>query len=143
MQLCFYLTFNGSCREAMIFYRKCLGGSLFVQTIGESPLAERLPPLMKKAVLQATLICEGFTLVGTDMVGEQGLVKGNTMALMLQCTSEEETHRYYNALSSGGIKTQPPIYNYWGALFGDLTDRYGNQWLLHCPSEDKAMAIHL
>ena len=30
-----YLTFNGNCREAMQFYTDCLGGELYLQTIGE------------------------------------------------------------------------------------------------------------
>jgi PhnB protein len=30
-----YLHFNGDCREAMTFYRECLGGELSLQTIGE------------------------------------------------------------------------------------------------------------
>jgi PhnB protein len=34
-----YLTFNGNCQEAMIFYQKCLGGELTFQTVGESPLS--------------------------------------------------------------------------------------------------------
>lgn len=41
-----YLTFNGNCREAMNFYKDCLGGELILQTIGESPLAYKMPQLM-------------------------------------------------------------------------------------------------
>lgn len=43
-QLNSYLTFNGRCREAMTFYKECLGGELFLQTVGESSLAEKMPP---------------------------------------------------------------------------------------------------
>ena len=39
-----YLTFSGNCREAMNFYVTCLGGELVFQTIGESPLANKMPP---------------------------------------------------------------------------------------------------
>ncbi len=28
-----YLTFSGNCREAMTFYRECLGGILMLQTV--------------------------------------------------------------------------------------------------------------
>ena len=42
-----YLTFSGNCREAMTFYRECLGGELYFQTIGESPLSEKMPEQMR------------------------------------------------------------------------------------------------
>ena len=46
MQIQSYLTFNGNCREAMNFYKQCLGGELWFQTVGESPLSEHMPPQM-------------------------------------------------------------------------------------------------
>ncbi|MEJ0101299.1 MAG: hypothetical protein WDO19_01540 [Bacteroidota bacterium] len=39
-----YLTFNGNCREAMIFYKECLGGELSLTVAGESPVANQVPP---------------------------------------------------------------------------------------------------
>jgi PhnB protein len=33
-----YLTFDGKCKEAMTFYKECLGGELEFQTIGDSPM---------------------------------------------------------------------------------------------------------
>ncbi len=50
-----YLTFNGNCREAMNFYKSCLGGELHFQTIGDSPLSEGMPAAMKACILKATL----------------------------------------------------------------------------------------
>jgi len=32
-----YLNFDNNCREAMNFYKDCLGGELFFQTVGEMP----------------------------------------------------------------------------------------------------------
>ncbi len=126
-----YLTFNGNCREAMTFYKECLGGELVLQTIGESPMAEKMPPQMKKSILHSTLTKGNLLLMASDMVGEQGLVKGNTVSLMLNCSSEEEINSCYKKLSEGGEATHPLENTYWGALFGDLTDKFGNHWLLH------------
>ena len=42
-----YLTFNGNCREAMHFYRGISGGELNLQTIGESPMAVKMPAPMQ------------------------------------------------------------------------------------------------
>lgn len=126
-----YLTFNGNCREAMTFYRECLGGELVLQTIGESPLADKMPPQMKDCILHSTLTKGSLVLMASDMVGEQGLIKGNAVSLMLNCSSEAEIKACYAGLSSGGVATHPLENSFWGALFGDLTDRFGNQWLLH------------
>jgi len=126
-----YLTFNGNCRQAMQFYRDCLGGELSLQTIGESPLSEKMPAQMKQSILHAMLTNKNIVLMGSDMVGEAGLLRGNAVSLMLNCSSEEEINQFYDKLSAGGKATHPLHTSFFGALFGDLVDKYGNQWLLH------------
>ena len=132
-----YLTFNGNCREAMTFYKECLGGELFLQTIGESPLSDKMPAKLKECILHSTLTKGALVLMGSDMVGENGLLKGNTVSLMLNCSSEEEIKTCFEKLSSGGKKDHPLEDSFWGALFGDLTDKYGNHWLLHFDKNSK------
>ena len=126
-----YLTFNGNCREAMTFYATCLGGEPMFQTIGDSPLADKMPAQMKDSILHASLTKDKLVLMGTDCVPQPGLIKGNSVSLSLQCSSEEEIRLCYEKLSSGGIATYPLEDTFWGALFGGLTDKYGNQWLLN------------
>ncbi|MBS1511337.1 MAG: VOC family protein [Bacteroidetes bacterium] len=126
-----YLTFNGNCSEAMQFYKDCLGGELTLQTIDESPLADQMPQRMKDCILHATLTNGQLVIMASDMVGEKGLIKGTAVSLMLNCSSEEEIRQYYSSLSEGGKMTHPLEISFWGALFGDLTDKYGNQWILH------------
>lgn len=131
MQINTYLTFNGNCREAMAFYQACLGGELMLQPIDGSPLADQMPSEMKACILHSTLIAEGFTLMGSDMAPEIGLVKGNAVSLMLNCSSEKEIEITFAKLSEGGIVRHNLETTFWGALFGDLTDKFGNNWLLH------------
>jgi len=130
-----YLTFNGNCREAMAFYRECLGGELVFQTIGESPLSERMPKKAKDMILQATLTNGKLVLVGSDMVPETGLIKGNAVGLLLNAESEEELQKWYKNLSTGGLVTHPLQKNFSGALFGGLTDKFGNNWLFNCTGQ--------
>lgn len=127
-----YLTFNGNCREAMVFYRDCFGGTLTVQTVGVMPGADQLPARMKGVILQATLVNDQLVLVGSDMVSEQGLITGNAVSLMLRCSNEDELKSYYEKLLPGGTEIHSPENTYWGPLFGVLQDRYGHQWLLSC-----------
>jgi PhnB protein len=126
-----YLTFNGNCREAMTFYKDCLGGELYCQTIGESPLSEQMPQRMKDALLHATLTHDDWVLMGSDMVSETGFIRGNAVSLLLNCGSEADIRRFYAALASGGQATHPLENTFWGALFGGLTDKFGNRWLLN------------
>lgn len=126
-----YLTFNGNCRKAMNFYKECLGGELIFQTIGESPLSDKMPVQMQNSILHATLTKGSLTLMGTDMVSEKGLVKGNSVSLLLDCESEKEIKTIYKKLATKGQAMHPLELTFWGALFGDLTDKYGNNWLLN------------
>ncbi|GAB2833270.1 VOC family protein [Ferruginibacter profundus] len=126
-----YLTFNGNCREAMTFYKESLGGELNLQTIGDSPLADKMPAKMKDCILHSTLTNGALLIMASDMVGDKGLIKGTAVSLMLNCSSEEEIRDFYTKLSDGGEPTHPLETSFWGALFGDLTDKFGNQWLLH------------
>jgi PhnB protein len=126
-----YLTFSGNCREAMNFYKKCLGGKLVLQTVGESPLSEKMPKDMKKCILHSTLTNGNLILMGSDMVPQSGLVKGNAVSLSLDCDSEKEIKALYKKLATGGKATHPLEKTFFGAQLGGLTDRYGNNWLLH------------
>jgi len=126
-----YLTFSGNCFEAMTFYHACLGGELVMQTVGESPLASIMPPYMKNYVLNSTLTNDALELMGSDMVPEGGLSRGNSVSMMLHCNSEEQARAFYARLSADGVPTHPLEATFWGAMFGDLTDKFGNHWLLH------------
>ncbi|WP_316847465.1 VOC family protein [Pedobacter psychrodurus] len=126
-----YLTFNGNCREAMTFYRDCLGGELTLETIGESDLADKMPNSMKRSIVHAVLAKDDLVIMATDMVEERGLIKGNSISMMLNCSSEEEAQSFYRKLSFGGKASYPLQETFWGALFGDLTDRFGNNWLIN------------
>ena len=132
-----YLTFNGNCREAMTFYKKCLGGELLFQPVSESPLADKMPAPMKESILHSMLTNGDMVLMASDMVGEKGLIKGNSVSLLLNCSSEEEIIKIYADLSAGGQATHPLEVNFWGALSGDLTDKFGNQWLFHFDKNQK------
>lgn len=126
-----YLTFNGNCREAMLFYQRCFGGELFFQEVGDTPIAGKLPETLHRYILQATLQAEEVWLMGSDMVPDKGLQKGNGISILLNGSSRAELHRLYGELAEGGESTHPIEETSSGALFGGLTDRYGNHWLFN------------
>lgn len=133
-----YLTFSGNCREAMTFYKECLGGELTLQTVGESPLSEKMPKHMKNSILHATLKNDELILMASDMVDNYGLHKGNNISMVLNCKSEKEIRSNYQKLSAGGSATHPIELTFWGALFGGLTDKFGNHWLLNYQTKNNS-----
>jgi len=125
-----YLNFNGNCREAMTFYRDCLGGKLMLQVIADSPAAAHMPPEAHQNIMHAVLQRDELIIMGSDMIGD-GLKEGNSVALMLDCSSEDEIYSLYDKLSAGGQPTHPLKEEFWGAIFGNLNDKFGNSWLLN------------
>ncbi len=112
-----YLTFSGNCREAMTFYKECLGGELVFQTVGESPLSDKMPKQMKDCILHATLTKNGLILLGSDRVAQSGLTKGNAVSLFIHCESEEEIKKIYKKLSLRGKEDHPLEETFWGLVW--------------------------
>lgn len=69
--------------------------------------------------------------MASDMVPDGGLMRGNAVSMSLECSSEDEIKSTFEKLAAGGKKDHPIEDTFWGALFGDLTDKFGNHWLLH------------
>ena len=56
MELSPYLNFNGQCAAAFKFYEQCLGGKIvMMQTHGESPMKDQVPPDWRDKVIHARL----------------------------------------------------------------------------------------
>jgi PhnB protein len=128
-----YLNFDNNCREAMNFYKDCLGGELFLQTVGESPaMAAQMPPHLKDHILHSTLTSGDIIIMASDLSREKR-VEGNTIHLCVNCTSENELNSFFSKLSAGGKITEPLADMPWGAKYGALTDKYGKQWIFNFP----------
>lgn len=132
-----YLTFNGNCREAMLFYQKCLGGELFFQTIGDTKQAVRLPEKAQNCILHAVLKNEDFQIAGTDIINDEGLIKGNAVSIILLCNSDKELRTYFKSISAGGKAELKILRTDEGNLSANLRDKYGVHWYLHSKSTTK------
>lgn len=123
-----YLTFNGNCREAMSYYKDCLGGEVSFLTAGESPVANQMPATYHDQILHSSLKTGDLEIMATDMRPEK-LNVGNDNHLCLICKSEEEMRSLFDKLSEGG-KVNQPINQMFFGLMGALTDKFGKRWLL-------------
>ena len=125
-----YLNFNGQCREAMIFYRECLGGELVMQKISESPMAARMPSEMGAKILHSSLTKNNLILMASDMMGNN-VVTGNSISLCVNCATDEEINSFFKNLSKDGNVNEPLHQSFWGATFGSLTDKFGVTWIFN------------
>ncbi len=126
-----YLNFNTNCREAMNFYKDCLGGTLTIQTVGEMPeMAAQMPPEFKDQILHSSLVNGGVTIFGSDMNRETPN-DGNTYQLCLNCESDEEIDSLFSKLSAGGKITEALVDMPWGGKYGSLVDKFGKSWLFN------------
>jgi PhnB protein len=131
-----YLRFNGNCRQAMQFYKDCLGGELDLMTVGETAMASQMPPAEKDKVMHSTLDSDGMVIMGSDMAPSEGLVKGNTICVCVNGTDIEGIQRLFSKLSAGG-KVGTPFRKEFFGMYGDFTDKFGVDWMFQADMPQK------
>ena len=126
-----YINFNGNCREAMTFYQHCLGGELSLQTVKGSSIEDQCPPSMRNQILHATLLNEAIFIMASDMSGPGGFSAGSSIAISVNCGSEAEIYTFYHRFCEGGKIIDPLKTQFWGGMFGVVTDKFGVRWMFN------------
>ncbi|OCX54331.1 hypothetical protein BEL04_08715 [Mucilaginibacter sp. PPCGB 2223] len=139
-RVCTYLNFPGNTEEAFLFYRSVFKTEFSgrgIQRFGDIPANADHPPVadvIKKMILHIELpITGGHILMATDAPKEMGfnLSSGNNMHICIEPESREEADRLFTELSAGGKVTMPMADMFFGAYFGEFTDRYGVNWMIN------------
>jgi PhnB protein len=134
-----YVNFQGNAEEAFNFYKSVFKTDFIngIKRFGDLPADPNHPPMaasVKKMVLHVELpLLGGHILMGTDAPKEMGftLTQGNNMHIQLEPDSREEAKRLFDELSMGG-KVEMPIQDmFWGAYYGNFTDKYGINWIIN------------
>jgi uncharacterized glyoxalase superfamily protein PhnB/uncharacterized protein YndB with AHSA1/START domain len=134
-----YLNFPGNTEEAMTFYKSVFNTEFVngIQRFGDVPADANHPPLaesVKKMVLHVELpLVGGHILMATDAPKEMGftVTPGNNMHINIEPGSREEADRLFYALSEGGTVEIPIQDMFWGAYFGNFTDKFGINWMIN------------
>ena len=126
-----YLTFDGNCREAMEFYKKCLDAELEIMPVMDEHGKPKLGEDGKERIMHAKLSGGGGLLMASDAMGGMPVQAGNNFSLAIQNESAEEQDRFFAALGEGGKVTMPLQDTFWGARFGMLTDQFGIHWMFN------------
>ena len=126
-----YLSFRGNAREAMEFYRGVFGGDLVLSTFGKAQMpgiAAEEADLVMHGQLTTTA---GFTLMGSDVPASMPLAAGSSITVSISGDEAEEIRGYWDGLADGGQVTLPLEQAPWGDFFGQLTDRFGTNWMVN------------
>ncbi len=127
-----YLLFEGNCRQAMEFYKSCLGGDLTLALV-----KERLPESQHDKVVNARLRGSTFDISASDWLRpDRTPIRGNTACLYLSGGTFQELKSLFEKLSDGGETTDPLSWQFFGA-YGALNDQFGVRWMFHTNSEWK------
>ena len=124
-----YITFNGSCKEAIEFYR-----SIFdcddpeIIPYGDyMPEGSKTPPeLLREWVMHGEMVICGTNVWFADEA--QPLTTGDNIKLSATVKTGKESHDIFNALSVDGNVTLPPTETFYSVFHGAVTDKFGINW---------------
>ena len=122
-----YLIFNGNCRQAMEFYRDCLGADVNILTYAEGPGDH--PDAVKDKIMHAKLTKGQVVIMASDPHDGTPPKQGDNFFLNLNCESLEEIESLFNAIGKGGKVLAPLADMFWGARWGMLIDQFGIKWM--------------
>lgn len=138
-----YLTFDGDCEAAFLFYKSVFGGEFpYIGRFGEMPEMDEKPILPQDVnrIMHVSLpISKETILLGSDITSDasERFIQGNNFSISVDTASKDEANRIYAALSEGGKQIMPLMDTFWGAYFGMLTDKFGINWMLNVDDQDK------
>ncbi len=124
-----YISFRGSAREAMEFYRGVFGGELTLNTFGEYGDADA--PGADQIMHGQLETPAGFTLMGSDTPPGTDYTPGARVSVSLSGDDTAELHGYWDQLSADGTVQVPLEKQMWGDEFGTCEDRFGVAWLVN------------
>ncbi|HZR20391.1 MAG TPA: VOC family protein [Verrucomicrobiae bacterium] len=132
-----YLFFNGSCEEAIEFYRKAVGAEVQMmmrfKESPEPPPPGRVPPGFENKIMHASVRIGQTTIMASDgCANEKPKFEGFSLAISVP--TEAEADRVFAALSAGGKVEMPLAKTFWSPRFGMLEDRFGIGWMVSVDS---------
>ncbi|WP_264796835.1 VOC family protein [Arthrobacter mangrovi] len=137
-----YLQFTGNAAEAVAFYHSVFGGELNKMTYTEGMGDEN--PATASNIMHSSLFTDrGFHLMAADApVGMPSPANGTvSLSSNGENPADDDTLRgYWEGLSDGAAITVPLEQAPWGDYFGQLTDRFGVNWMVNITGQQNADA---
>lgn len=130
-----YLSFKGTCKDAIEFYKKALGAEVvFVQKVGDSPMSSMGPA---DAIMHCSMKVGGSTIMMSDDLHPDSAKSGganmeNNISLALGLNDPARAKQLFDNLAEGGSVIMNLEKTYWAEAFGMLTDKFGIKWMVNC-----------
>jgi PhnB protein len=124
-----YISFPGTARQAVEFYRGVFGGELNLSTYGEAGAAGGADG--DKIMHGQLETPAGYTLMASDTPPGMDYTVGTNMSVSLSGDDAEELRGYFQKLSDGGTVTMPMEKQMWGDEFGMCVDPFGVAWMVN------------
>jgi len=121
-----YLFLPGNAEQAIAFYQRVFGGKVTITRRGDvDPTATT--PEQRNQVINALLSGGDITLRASDR--EDTSVDPQTrIELSLIGTDEERLRALFDGLANGGTVRTELAKQFWGDIYGAVTDKYGIGW---------------
>jgi PhnB protein len=121
-----YISYPGTARQAMEFYKGVFGGELTLSTYGEAGAATGADG---DKIMHAQLETPaGYTLMASDTPPGMEHSAGSAISVSLSGDGDE-LRSYFEKLSAGGTVTMPLEKQMWGDEFGMCVDQFAVTWM--------------
>lgn len=125
-----YLYFDGSCEEAIEFYKSALGAEVkALMRYKESPEPEMRSPATDEKVMHSCIRIGDAEIMMSD---GRCTGKRNFQGFSLTLTVKEiaEAERLFGILAEGGQVQKAMMETFWSPRFGMVADRFGMSWMV-------------
>jgi PhnB protein len=131
MKLVPYLNFDGNTEEVMNTYAKIFEGTVHdVSRFGDTN--PDMPESHKNGIMHARLTFGDNMLMFSDGMPGHKVNHGDGISLSIGLNDEAKARSIFDQLSEGGTVTMPMAKQFWGAIFGMVTDKFGIHWMINC-----------
>lgn len=134
MQIQPYLFFNGTCEEAIEFYKRAIGAEVDMlmryRESPEPPPPDQIQPGMDDKVMHASLRIGDSVVMASDNCSLNPSQMGG-FSLSLNLADAAAADRAFTALAEGGTVQMPLGATFWSPRFGMLVDRFGVAWMVN------------
>jgi PhnB protein len=127
-----FLLFDGNCAKAMTFYHGCLGETLTLTKLADTPMKDQFPIEEHNRIINAHLQSRDFEFSATDRMASPAFnpILGNMSAIFVMSDQFEELKTVFDKLAEGAEKERfQELHEMPFGLYGQLYDRYGVQWI--------------
>ena len=133
MKLIPYLNFSGNTEEVMNTYAKIFNGNLHdISRFGDRDPS--MPDDQKNLIMHGRLTFADNILMFSDGMAGHRVNHGDGISLSLGMDDEAHARSVFDQLAEGGKATMPMEKQFWGAVFGMVTDKFGIHWMINCDS---------